>query len=94
MTDESIQVVNKIETTITEVIYTLKVDDAVYVYTEWLNVDRKIIDSTIHTEIGSEVEDQALINRIWQYIDTLTLAGDSAAETTLENNGTDNQLVT
>ncbi len=63
---------NKTTETVTEVTYTLQhPKEGVIVYKEWLNTKGHIVDSTIRSKDGYEIDDPILTAELWDYIDSI-----------------------
>jgi len=63
------ELLNKTESTVTEVSYTLQDDLGAFYYKEWLNDSGKVIDSILRDKDGYEIDDPNLLEEVQQFID-------------------------
>jgi len=63
------ELLNKTESTVTEVTYTLQDDLSAFYYKEWLNDSGKVIDSILRDKDGYEIDDPILLEEVQQFID-------------------------
>ena len=64
------ELLNKIESTVTEVTYTLQDKTSVFYYKEWLNDSGKVIDCLIRDKDGYEIDDPLLFEEVQEFIDS------------------------
>ena len=65
------EVLNKQESTVTEVTYTLQDNTSEFYYKEWLNDSGKVIDCILRDKDGNEIDDAVLLEKVQVYIDSL-----------------------
>jgi len=63
------ELLNKTESTVTEVTYTLQDDLSAFYYKEWLDDSGKVIDSILRDKDGYEIDDSILLEEVQQFID-------------------------
>ena len=64
------ELLNKIESTVTEVTYTFQDKTSVFYYKEWLDDSGKVIDCLIRDKDGSEIDDPLLFEEVQEFIDS------------------------
>ena len=64
------ELLNKTESTVTEVTYTLQDKTSVFYYKEWLNDSGKVIDCLMRDKDGSEIDDPLLFEEVQEFIDS------------------------
>ena len=64
------ELLNKTESTVTEVTYTLQDKTSVFYYKEWLNDSGKVIDCLMRDKDGSEINDPLLFEEGQEFIDS------------------------
>lgn len=65
------QLLNKTESTVTEVVYTIGDDISAFYYKEWLNEKGKVIDSRLVDKDGHEIDDPILYEQVIEFVDDL-----------------------
>jgi hypothetical protein len=64
------ELLNKSESTVTEVVYTLQDDLSPLIYKEWI-FDDKVFDFVLRDKDGYEIDDPALLEEVQNFVDTL-----------------------
>ena len=64
------KLLNKTESIVTEVTYTLQDKTSVFYYKEWLNDSGKVIDCLMRDKDGSEINDPLLFEEVQEFIDS------------------------
>jgi len=64
------ELLNKIESTVTEVTYTFQDKTSVFYYKEWLDDSGKVIDCLMRDKDGSEIDDPLLFEEVQEFIDS------------------------
>ena len=62
---------NKVESTVTEVVYTLQDDVSAFYYKEWQDDRGKVINAAIIDKDGHEIYDSVLLEEIEEYLDSI-----------------------
>ena len=65
----TLNLLQKQESTVTEVIYTLQDDTGSFFYKEWLNESGKVIDSLMRDKDGYQIDDPALLEQVQEFLD-------------------------
>jgi len=65
------KLLDKIESVVTEVTYTLADDISPFYYKEWLNDSGKVIDSILRDKDGYKIDDPALLEEVQNFVDNL-----------------------
>ena len=64
------KLLNKTESIVTEVTYTLQDKTSVFYYKEWLNDSGKGMDCLMRDKDGSEINDPLLFEEVQEFIDS------------------------
>ena len=64
------KLLNKTESIVTEVTYTLQDKTSVFYYKEWLDDSGKVIDCLMRDKDGSEIDDPLLFEEVQEFIDS------------------------
>jgi hypothetical protein len=64
------ELLNKTESIVTEVTYTLQDKTSVFYYKEWLNDSGKVIDCLMRDKDGYEIDDPLLFEEVQEFIDS------------------------
>ena len=65
------KLLNKIESTVTEVTYTLQDGSKDFVYTEWVDSRGKVIDYSLKDEEGFELKRTTLLEKVQEFVDKI-----------------------
>ncbi len=65
------KLLNKTESTVTEVVYTIQGETSLFYYKEWQDDRGKVINSSIVDKDGYEIYDAALLEQIEEYLDSI-----------------------
>ena len=65
------KLLDKIESIVTEVTYTLADNTSLFYYKEWLNDSGKVIDFVLRDKDGYEIDDPALLEEVQNFVDNL-----------------------
>lgn len=66
----TLTLLNRVESTVTEVVYTLQDDVSAFYYKEWLNSKGKVIDSLLQDKDGCQIDDPDLLEEVHEFIDS------------------------
>lgn len=66
----SLEILNRVESTVTEVTYTIQDKSTTLYYKEWLNESGKVIDALLRDKDGQEIDDPLLFEQIEELVDT------------------------
>lgn len=64
------ELLSKTQFVVTEVTYTLQDEISVFYYKEWINAEEKVIDSVLRDKDGYQIDDPALLERVYDFIDS------------------------
>lgn len=67
--DQSFEILNKVESTVTEVVYTLQDEVSAFYYKEFLNDKGKVIDCELKDKDGGVIDDEDLMLRVQEFVD-------------------------
>lgn len=67
--ETKIKLLNRTTSTVTTDTFELEVNGRKFVYIEYLDDKRKVIDCNLRDEIGNEVENAELLGRIQDFVD-------------------------
>jgi hypothetical protein len=65
------ELLNKTESTVTEVVYTLQDETSAFYYKEWQDERGKVINAAMIDKDGHEIYDSALLEEIEEYLDSI-----------------------
>ena len=65
------KILNKVESQVTEVVYTIQDEIGVIIYKEWINDSGKVIDSQMQDKDGYQIDDPAILEDIQNLVDSL-----------------------
>lgn len=65
----SLQLINHVESTVTEVVFTFQDDLSPFYYKEWRNDSGKVIDSRLEDKDGKQMDDMELLEEVQKYVD-------------------------
>ena len=65
------ELLNKTESTVTEVTYTFQDSISTFHYKEWLNDSGHVIDSSLRDKDNYEIIDLALLEEVQKFVDNL-----------------------
>jgi len=65
------ELLNKIESVVTEVTYTLQDNVSTFYYKEWLNDRGRVVDSILRDKDGLEIDDLNLLEEVQNFVDEL-----------------------
>jgi len=65
------ELLNKTESTVTEVVYTMQDETSAFYYKEWHDDRGKVINAAIIDKAGHEVYDPILLEEIEEYLDSI-----------------------
>jgi len=63
------EILNKAEHVVTQVVYTIQDDTSVFYYKEWIDSSGKVIDSIITSKDGETINEDELTEKVWNLID-------------------------
>ena len=66
----TLTLLNRVESNVTEVVYTLQDDVSAFYYKEWLNSKGKVIDSLLEDKDGYQIDDPVLLEEVQEFIDS------------------------
>ena len=64
-------ILNKVESQVTEVVYTIQDETGVIIYKEWINDSGKVIDAQMQDKDGYQIDDPAILEDIQNLVDSL-----------------------
>ena len=64
------ELLSRTEFVVTEVTYTLQDEISTFYYKEWINAEEKVIDSVLRDKDGYQIDDPALLERVYDFIDS------------------------
>jgi len=70
-TNKVMTILNKVESQVTEVVYTIQDEIGVIIYKEWINDSGKVIDSQMQDKDGYQIDDPAILEDIQNLVDSL-----------------------
>ena len=62
---------SKVKTKVTEVVYFLQDDVSAFVYKEWKNEEGKIIDAMLQDKDGYQLDSPILLEMVEEYLDSI-----------------------
>lgn len=62
------QLLSRTESTVTEVVYTFQDETSAFYYKELINAQGEVIDSLLRDKDGYQIDDPALLERVWDFI--------------------------
>jgi len=65
------ELLNKQETIVTEVVFTLQDETGSFYYKEWLNEKGKVIDSMMIDKDGYQINDPVLLEEVESYLESI-----------------------
>lgn len=65
------ELLNRTESTVTEVVYTIQDETSAFYYKEWQDDRGKVINAAIIDKDGHEVYDPVLLEEIEEYLDSI-----------------------
>ena len=65
------ELLSKVETRVTEVVYTIQDDVSTFYYKEWINDSGKIVDAQLVDKDGYQIEDPVLMDCVQTFVDQL-----------------------
>ena len=65
------ELLNKIESAVTEVTYTLQDETSSFIYKEWMDSRGKVIDCLMRDNDGFDIDDPALLEKVQEFIDEI-----------------------
>lgn len=64
------QILERVESKVTEVTYTLQDNISAFYYKEWMNEKGKVIDSLLRDKDGNEIDDPILMEQVQELVDS------------------------
>lgn len=64
------ELLSRTEFVVTEVTYTFQDEISTFYYKEWINAEEKVIDSVLRDKDGYQIDDPALLERVYDFIDS------------------------
>ena len=65
-----LEILERVESTVTEVTYTLQDETSAFYYKEWMNQKGKVIDSLLRDKDGHEIDDPELLEQVQELVDS------------------------
>jgi hypothetical protein len=65
------ELLQKTESTVTEVVYTIQDETSAFYYKEWRDDRGKVIDSLLEDKDGGRIYDEDLLSEVEEYIDSI-----------------------
>ena len=65
------ELLQKTESTVTEVVYTLQDETSAFYYKEWRNDSGKVIDAMMIDKDGDIISDPVLLEQVEEYLDSI-----------------------
>ena len=65
------ELLSKVETRVTEVVYTIQDDVSAFYYKEWIDDSGKFIDAQLVDKDGYQIEDPVLMDCVQTFVDQL-----------------------
>ena len=62
------ELLSRTESTVTEVVYTFQDETSAFYYKELINAQGEVIDSLLRDKDGYQIDDPALLERVWDFI--------------------------
>jgi hypothetical protein len=65
------KLLDKTESTVTEVVYTIKDEVSTFFYKEWRNDSGKVIDAVLRDKDGFEIDNPVILEMVEEYLDSI-----------------------